>query len=157
MALPWPLAGAGMAALPRPGTWMVRVKQVFGVLILAMALYYGYLAYTMFDNRRVGAGEVSSSVAEMLASGWHSSLPAGLAAAERDGKPVLLDLWATWCKNCLTMDKTTLKTAGVTKALEGYVKIKVQAEDPEEPVTKALMKRLGAVGLPAYAILQVKK
>ena len=157
MALPWPLAGAGMAALPRPGTWMVRVKHVFGVLILAMALYYGYLAYTMFDNRRVGAGEVSSSVAEMLASGWHSSLPAGLAAAERDGKPVLLDLWATWCKNCLTMDKTTLKTAGVTKALEGYVKIKVQAEDPEEPVTKALMKRLGAVGLPAYAILQVKK
>jgi len=156
MALPWPLAGAGMAALPRPGTWMVRVKQVFGVMILAMALYYGYLAYTMFDNRRVGAGEVSSSVAEMLASGWHASLPAGLAAAERDGKPVLLDLWATWCKNCLTMDKTTLKAAAVTKALEGYVKIKVQAEDPDAPATKALMKRLGAVGLPAYAILVTK-
>lgn len=154
MALPWPLAGAGMAALPRPGVWMVRVKQVFGVLILAMAVYYGYLAYTIFDNRRVGAGEVSSSVAEMLASGWHASLPAGLAAAERDGKPVLLDLWATWCKNCLTMDKTTLKAAGVTKALEGYVKIKVQAEDPDEPATKALMRRLGAVGLPAYAILK---
>jgi thiol:disulfide interchange protein len=156
MALPWPIAGAGMAALPRPGTWMVRVKQVFGVLILAMALYYGYLAYTMFDNRRVGAGEVSSSVAEMLASGWQASLAGGLAAAERDGKPVLLDLWATWCKNCLTMDKTTLKAASVTKALEGYVKIKVQAEDPDAPATKALMKRLGAVGLPAYAILVTK-
>ena len=60
----------------------------------------------------MGAGEVSSSVAEMLASGWHLSLPAGLAAAEREGKPVLLDLWATWCKNCLTMDKTTLKRPG---------------------------------------------
>jgi thiol:disulfide interchange protein len=154
MALPWPIAGAGMAALPRPGKWMVRVKQVFGVLILAMALYYGYLAYTLFDNRRVGAGEVSSSVSEMLASGWHASLPAGLAAAERDGKPVLLDLWATWCKNCLTMDKTTLKAEAVTKALEGYVKVKVQAEDPDQPATKALMKRLGAVGLPAYAILR---
>ncbi|HUR20080.1 MAG TPA: cytochrome c biogenesis protein CcdA [Vicinamibacterales bacterium] len=154
MALPWPLAGAGMAALPKPGLWMVRVKQVFGVLILAMAVYYGYLGYTIFDNRRVGAGEVSSSVAEMLASGWHASLPAGLAAAEREGKPVLLDLWATWCKNCLTMDKTTLKTAGVTKALDPYVKIKVQAEDPDEPATKALMKHLGAVGLPAYAILK---
>lgn len=154
MALPWPIAGAGMAALPKPGRWMVRVKQAFGVVILAMAMYYGYLAYSLFDNRRVGAGEVSSSVAEMLASGWHASLPAGLAEAERDGKPVLLDLWATWCKNCLTMDKTTLKAEAVTKALEGYVKIKVQAEDPDEATTKALMKRLGAVGLPTYAILR---
>jgi thiol:disulfide interchange protein len=145
-----------MAALPKPGKWMVRVKQVFGLLILAMALYYGYLAYGLFDNRRVGAGEVSSSVAEMLASGWHASLATGLAQAEQERKPVLLDLWATWCKNCLTMDKTTLKAAGVTKALDGYVKIKVQAEDPDAPATKALMQRLGAVGLPAYAILVTK-
>jgi thiol:disulfide interchange protein len=156
MSQPCPIAGACIAALPRPGMWMVRVKQVFGVLILAMALYYGYLAYTIFDNRRVGEGEVSSSVAEMLASGWHASLPVGLAAAEREGKPVLLDLWATWCKNCLTMDQTTLKSAAVVKALDGYVKIKVQAEDLEAPATEALMKRLDAVGLPAYAILRPK-
>src|SRR5205823_11487394 len=31
MAVPWPIAGAGLAALPKPGAWMVRVKQVFGV------------------------------------------------------------------------------------------------------------------------------
>ena len=44
MAVPWPLAGAGLTALPKPGAWMVRVKQAFGVLILATAAYYGYLA-----------------------------------------------------------------------------------------------------------------
>jgi len=154
MAIPWPIAGAGMAALPKPGLWMVRVKQAFGVLIIGTAIYYGYLAYTLFANRWVDATEVSSSVDEMLASGWHASLASGLAEAKRDGKPVLLDLWATWCKNCLTMDKTTLKDPAVTSALDGYVKIKVQAEDPDAPATTALMKRLGAVGLPAYAILR---
>ena len=154
MAIPWPIAGAGMAALPKPGMWMVRVKQAFGVMILATAAYYGYLAYTLFENRWVDASEVSSSVDEMLASGWHASLATGLAEARRDGKPVLLDLWATWCKNCLTMDRTTLKDPAVTKALEGYVKIKVQAEDPDAPATKALMQHLGAVGLPTYAILR---
>lgn len=154
MAIPWPIAGAGMATLPKPGMWMVRVKQAFGVLILATAVYYGYLAYTLFENRWVDATEVSSSVEEMLASGWHPSLASGLAEARRDGKPVLLDLWATWCKNCLTMDSTTLKDPAVVAALEGYVKIKVQAEDPDDPATKALMQRLGAVGLPAYAILK---
>jgi cytochrome c biogenesis protein CcdA len=153
MALPWPVAGAGMAALPKPGMWMVRVKQAFGVVIIATAVYYGYLAYTLFENRWVDGTEVSSSVDEMLATGWHSSLSAGLAEAQRDGKPVLIDLWATWCKNCLTMDKTTLKNADVVAALSGYVKIKVQAEDLDEPATKALMQRLDAVGLPAYANL----
>ncbi|NQW03869.1 MAG: thioredoxin family protein, partial [Acidobacteria bacterium] len=123
-------------------------------LILATAVYYGYLAYTLFENRWVDATEVSSSVDEMLASGWHSSLTVGLAEARRDGKPVLLDLWATWCKNCLTMDRTTLKDPAVVAALDGYVKIKVHAEDPDEPSTKALMQRLEAVGLPAYAILR---
>ena len=30
------------------GPWMVRVKQAFGVFILATAAYYGYLAYELF-------------------------------------------------------------------------------------------------------------
>ena len=62
MAVPWPIAGAGLAALPKPGAWMVRVKQVFGVMILATALYYGYEAYVLFADRFVDASEVTSSV-----------------------------------------------------------------------------------------------
>ena len=46
--------------------------------------------------------------------------------------PVVVDMWATWCKNCLTMDKTTLDDPAVTGALAGYVKIKFQAEDPDD-------------------------
>jgi thiol:disulfide interchange protein len=156
MAIPWPIAGAGIAALPKPGPWMVRVKQVFGVFILAMALYYGYLAYGLFSARWVDAAEVQSSVEQMLKEGWHSDLAAGLAAAEREGKPVLIDFWATWCKSCLTMDRTTLKDAKVTEALSNYVKIKYQAESPDEEPAAALMQRFNAVGLPTYVILKPK-
>ncbi len=155
MALPWPLAGAGIAALPKPGAWMVRVKQVMGVVILATAVYYGYLAYGLFDNLNVEASAVSGSVQQKLAEGWTDSLADGLARAEREQKPVLLDFWATWCKNCLTMDKTTFENAEVKTALEGYVKIKVQAEDPDAEPVKALMARFNAVGLPTYVILGV--
>ena len=154
MAIPWPIAGAGLASLPKPGPWMVRVKQAFGVLILGTAVYYGYLAYGLFADRFVDSAEVSSSVEEKLKAGWHSSLAEGLAVAEREGKPVLIDMWATWCKNCLTMDKTTLADPAVTAALDGYVKIKVQAEQPDEPPSVDLMKRFKAVGLPAYAIIR---
>ncbi|MDO8835143.1 MAG: thioredoxin family protein [Vicinamibacterales bacterium] len=156
MALPWPLAGAGMSALPKPGAWMVRVKQVFGILILGTAIYYGYLAYTLFANRWVDSAAVQSSVEEKLKEGWHASLADGLAVAQREQKPVLIDLWATWCKNCLTMDKTTFADTTVKQALDGYVKIKFQAESPDDEPAKSVMQRFKAVGLPTYVILKPK-
>ncbi|HKE86236.1 MAG TPA: thioredoxin family protein [Vicinamibacterales bacterium] len=154
MAVPWPLAGAGITALPKPGAWMVRVKQVFGVIILATAAYYGYLAYGLFADRWVDARDVQSSVEEQLKAGWYASLADGLAAAQREHKPVLVDMWATWCKNCLVMDKTTLADPAVKKALEGYVKIKFQAEQPDEDPARAVMDRFKGVGLPTYAIIR---
>ena len=154
MALPWPIAGAGIAALPRPGAWMVRIKQAFGVIILATAAYYGYESYSLFANRWVDPREVSSSVEAKLKAGWHSALTDGLDQARREQKPVLIDLWATWCKNCLTMDRTTLEDPAVTGALAGYIKIKYQAENPDETPVKQVMEHFKAVGLPTYVILR---
>ena len=55
------------------------------------------------------------------------------------------------------MDKTTLEDAQVKSALSGYVKIKFQAEQPDEQPVKGIMQRFpGAVGLPTYVILRVK-
>jgi len=157
MAIPWPIAGAGLAALPKPGMWMVRVKQAFGVFIMATAVYYGYEAYSIFANRWVDPAAVSSSVEAQLKAGWHASLAEGLDLAQREQKPVLIDMWATWCKNCLTMDKTTLENAEVQKALSGYIRIKYQAEDPDQPPAKTVMQRFNAAGLPTYVILRPTK
>jgi thiol:disulfide interchange protein len=156
MAIPWPIAGAGLASLPKPGMWMVRVKQVMGVFIIVTAAYYGYVAYDIFSSRFVDPIAVKASVEEQLKAGWHASLAEGLDLAQREQKPVLIDMWATWCKNCLVMDKTTLQDDAVKSALAGYVKIKFQAEDPDSPSAKPLMQRFDAVGLPTYVILKPK-
>ena len=154
MALPWPVAGAGLSVMPRPGPWMVRVKQAFGVFILGTAVYYGSLAYGLFSQRWVDPEAVAGSVQEMIDDGWHASLAQGLREAREEGKPVLVDIWATWCKNCLTMDSTTLKDPDVEAALGDYVKIKFQAEDPGVSPAREVMERLEGVGLPTYAILR---
>ena len=156
MALPWPIAGAGLSALPKPGAWMVRVKQAFGIFILGMAAYYGWIAYGLFANRWVDPAEVRASVEAKLEEGWYADLDEGLAVAEREGKLVLIDLWATWCKNCVVMDETTLVDPAVEARLADYVKIKHQAEFPDDPPDNLLMKRIGAIGLPAYAIFRPK-
>ena len=146
MGLPWPFAGAGLAALPKPGRWMVRVKQGLGACILLTAAYYGYEAFGL--ARFHGAAPTASI------DGWYQSLDEGISAARREGKPIFLDVWATWCKNCVAMDATTFKDARVRQALDRYVKVRFQAEDLERPDVAALLDRLDSVGLPTYAVLQ---
>jgi hypothetical protein len=41
----------------------------------------------------------------------------------------------------------------VTAALSGYVKIKFQAEQPDEEPARSVMDRFKAIGLPTYVIL----
>ncbi|HVW03491.1 MAG TPA: cytochrome c biogenesis protein CcdA [Vicinamibacterales bacterium] len=154
MALPWPIAGAGLSALPKPGMWMVRVKQAMGVFILATAAYYGSLAYEGFANRWIDPASVSAGVQEKLKEGWHASLADGLETAKREHTLVLVDFWATWCKNCFVMDRTTLADPNVTAALKSYTKIKFQAESPDVSPAKELMQRIRAAGLPAYVVLR---
>ncbi len=155
MALPWPLAGAGLAVLPRPGKWMVRVKQAMGIFILAFAAYYGYTAWQIIDSRRVEEGAVFAAVEEQLRKeGWTGSICEGLATARAENKPVLIDMWATWCKNCLVMDKTTFKDEKVLARLDGYVKIKFQAEELNRTPAREMIERFEQIGLPAYAVLR---
>ncbi len=157
MALPWPFAGGGLSFLPKPGPWMVRVKQAMGVFILAFAAYYGYLAWEIYDSTNVQSGVVQAAVeARLQEAGWTGSPHKGLAQAQAENKLVFIDMWATWCKNCIAMDKTTFEDEQVVARLEDYVKIKYQAQDTDSPPASELLELFNLPGLPAYAILRPK-
>lgn len=151
MALPWPIAGAGLSVLPRPGAWMVRVKQAMGVFILLFALYYGHLAYSIFR----ASGTPSTSGEHDASARWTTSLAEGLARGQKENKPVLVDFWATWCKNCFVMEKTVFTDSRVVERLtRDYVWVKYQAEDPDDPQTAAVMKEYRVQGLPTFIVLK---
>lgn len=157
MALPWPFAGAGLSFLPKPGRWMNRVKYVFGLLILIFAGWYAYLGVSLLRDRAPSAaGELAAAQSENAQhGGWFLSMEQGLAEARRTGKPVLIDFWATWCKNCLKMEKTTFKDPAVAEKLKSFVPVKFQAEDMRAPGVKLVLDQYGVLGLPTYVVLRV--
>jgi thiol:disulfide interchange protein len=158
MALPWPFAGAGLSFLPKPGKWMVWIKYVFGVFILGMAFYYGYLGVSLFREQTAAKTTRPSEAAQLSPTDlpWHHSLVEGLEKAEVENKPVFIDFWATWCKNCKAMDASTFRDPGVKNLLAKYVLIKYQAERPDDPATRRVLDHFGVVGLPTYVILAPK-
>ncbi len=158
MGLPWPFAGAGMGLLPKPGRWMNLVKYSFGVLILAFALYYGHLSYSLFRGRAQTTQlemdeEGTAGVVSERGSDENGRLAALLDEGLRTGKPVFIDFWATWCKNCIAMERSTFLEPDVKSAFENFVVVKYQAERPNDPPTKEVLDYFGVVGLPTYVVL----
>jgi thiol:disulfide interchange protein len=146
MASPWPVVGGGMASLPKPGKWMVRVKQLFGVFIIIMAGYYAWLGISIL---RV---DESASTADSIIK-----LETALRQAERENRPVFLDFWATWCKNCSRMESSTFQNPEVRKALSNFVVVKFQAEKPNRPDVKKILDEFKILGLPGYVVLRPTK
>jgi thiol:disulfide interchange protein len=155
MALPWPFAGAGLSFLPKPGKWMEYVKYGFGVGIIFFALYYGHLSYRAF--RPVDITEHGDVKGHLVVDGTtNEGLAEALQTAKATGTPVFIDFWASWCKNCLAMDKTTFKDEAVKARLKKYTFIKYVAEDFDHDGTKAVMDHFSVQGLPTFIVLNAK-
>ena len=154
MAIPWPFAGAGLSFLPKPGTWMKWVKIIFGIIILIIAIFYIYTGVKIFkSNKPVEYVTDSHETSELP---WKHSLTEGLLEAKKTGKPVFIDFWATWCKNCLVMDATTFKDEKVIKEFDNYILVKYKAENLKVSPTKEILKHFEIIGLPTYIALAPK-
>lgn len=158
MALPWPIAGAGLTFMPKPGGWMKYVKYGFGVMIIGFAIYYAHLAW---NAHKTSIPQTASAVA---AKGEVNS---GAAAAERDllaaiqqarssGRPLFVDFHASWCKDCSAMDETVFNRAEVKQRLQDFVSVRYAAEQPNEMPIKPLLDHFNIVGLPTYLVLTAK-
>jgi thiol:disulfide interchange protein len=154
MALPWPFAGAGLSFLPKPGKWMKWVKYSFGVLIVSFAGYYGHLAFKAFQtDSELRASSNTPAGQGSDATTSNASLVAALQHSRTQGRPVLIDFAASWCKNCLAMDASVFPAPEVKQQLSEFVVVRYNAEKPNESPAKEVLNQFGVMGLPTYVVL----
>jgi thioredoxin:protein disulfide reductase len=158
MALPWPLAAAGLAVLPKPGAWMEKVKKGFGILILLLAVFYGWNTYRALrpaapaPKAAAEAGDADLFRTVVIAPGDDGGFEAVVRDAVASGKPILFNFGATWCVECKIMDAGTLRDPAVVAKLQDFYAIKVIADQPRRPPARELLEPFAIPGFPTYVI-----
>ena len=153
MALPWPFLGAGLRVLPRPGAWMRWVNRGFALLLFAFAAWYGRLAVEGASDES-GEGDLQRDSARNGVVDLRLESLESLASLKSlsSGRPILVDCWATWCKNCAAMERGTLRDPRVVAALKGFTVVRLQCEDV------AKLRRMPGCeavrGLPAFFVVE---
>ncbi|MBI3853017.1 MAG: thioredoxin family protein [Verrucomicrobia bacterium] len=155
MGLPWPFAGAGLSFLPKPGKWMMRVKYGFGVMIVLFAAYYGHLAFGLFQSESMILARAAGKSADETEV-FSERLTQALRESRTDGRPVFIDFWASWCKNCSAMEHTTFASAAVKRRLADFHEVRLQTERPNQAPAKEVLDHFKVMGLPSFVVLTPK-
>jgi len=76
-------------------------------------------------------------------------LESAMARAREQGKPVILDFFATWCTDCVRMEKTTFADPRVRQAMSRFVVLQADVTNNDD-ASNAIKKKFGVFGPPAF-------
>jgi thiol:disulfide interchange protein DsbD len=141
MGLPLLLVATfGKQLLPKSGAWMNIVKYFFGILLLLMAAWFLVrgISATLHTEQTTAQNDRITSI-----SSFHQAL------SQAKGQPVMVDVYADWCSNCVVMKYTLFKKQSVIDALKNVTVITVDVTQNNQS-EQALLKSLQVFAPPTF-------
>jgi thioredoxin:protein disulfide reductase len=141
--------GGGLDRLTVETAFFGRLKKFLGVvamllgayLLLGSLLIQGFILPPASEWLPSAGGVSAVEKAELIP--WETELSPALARARAEGRPVIIDTWATWCANCKVLDKRTFGDLRVAAEAQRFVPVRLQLETADSPVTTDFKSRFG--------------
>jgi thiol:disulfide interchange protein DsbD len=143
--------GSGVTVVRRA---IGALAAIYGVMLLAGALsgatdpLQPLARFTSPDATTAGNAAGAAHKVPFTRIKSAADLDAAIAAAQAEGKTVMLDFYADWCVSCKEMEKYTFPAPAVQAALANTVKLQADVTANDE-VDQALMQRFGILGPPS--------
>lgn len=87
---------------------------------------------------------------------WKKYDDAAIAAATRDGQPVMIDFYADWCLPCKELDHNTFNQPAVVDESKRFAAFKADLTQGDDEKSKELVKRYGIIGVPTIVFIDAK-
>lgn len=151
MGLPLLLLGAGLGQwLPKAGAWMTRVKMLIGVLMIGVAVWVAQPLWGKYWQQF--SRQNSTQTESFLLVRDLNEIQTRVAQSDR---PILIDLYADWCRSCIEMEHKTFPASQVREQMAQMQLLRVDMtrntlQDQE------ILKYFGLYGPPGIIVLEPK-
>jgi thiol:disulfide interchange protein DsbD len=135
-----------LAGRLRGGKWMVRVKQLLGILLLLPAIFY-MRSLVRWDGVFRPGHDLERPRVE-----WILSHEEGLKFAKNSGRPVMIEFYADWCPPCRALDSKFFRREDIIRISYQLVPVRLDATVSSSEVENAV-EQYRVVGWPTIVFL----
>ncbi|UMM63949.1 protein-disulfide reductase DsbD family protein [Aristophania vespae] len=130
----------------------------YGGIVMALGASAAILVFTQGSVVPDGGLREKINATSSLPSGWETFSQKRLEELRNEGRPVLVDMTASWCITCLVNERVALKSPSVSKAFKDHnVVILVGDWTRRDTEITQYLNKYGRDGVPLYVYYEKRR